>query len=284
MGNSCKKKFRIMRNRSLSKDINNCFYSDDENNNSLSPQKVYIDLCDKQVKKYEQIGRNNRNILDLNENKKGNRNSSIIYIDELYNILGNKEKIKLKKLDSSDVEQVLVIKKHVKYKRKRKRKKKKKNCIMHNIDSYGTDKYNRLSSTRSDNNNRSMRNEIKKTKEKYHKALLYYENDDKKDNFDSLVSLNVSNKKIKKKSNLKLDDIEACCNSSESKYDTFVKDKKYDIFEEDRIYLLKKRREEMNQKNGNFNYITNKKNTNQNNSIYTGDMSYSTIFDTLENK
>ncbi|CAD2108036.1 conserved Plasmodium protein, unknown function [Plasmodium vinckei] len=273
-----------MRNRSLSKDINNCFYFDDENNNSLSPQKVYIDLCDKKIKNYEQFRRNNRNILDLNGNKAANRNSSIIYIDELYNILGNDEKIKLKKLDNSDVEEVLIIKKHVKYKRRRKRKKKNRNCNVHNIDNYANDKYNRLSSIHSDNNNnKSMKNGIKKTKEKCPKALLYYENDNKKSNFDNLVSLNVSNKKIKKKSNLKLDDIETCCNSSsESKYDTFVKDKKYDIFEEDRIYLLKKRREEMNQKNINLNYISNKKNTSQNNGIYRGDMNYSTVLDTLE--
>ncbi|KEG02856.1 hypothetical protein YYE_02690 [Plasmodium vinckei vinckei] len=272
MGNSCKKKVRIMRNRSMSKDINNCFYFDDKNNNSLSPQKVYIDLYDKKIKNYEQFRRNNRNILDLNGNKTANRNSSIIYIDELYNILGNEEKIKLKKLDNSDVEEVLIIKKHVKYKRRRKRKNKNKNCNVHNIESYANDKYNRLSSIHSDNNNKSMKNGIKKMKEKYPKALLYYENDNKKNNFDNLVSLNVSNKKKKKKLNLKLDDIETCCNSSsESKYDTFVKDKKYDIFEEDRIYLLKKRREEMNQKN-----------TSQNNSIYRGNMNYSTTLDILK--
>ncbi|WBY58398.1 hypothetical protein Py17XNL_001105444 [Plasmodium yoelii yoelii] len=271
MGNSCKKKVRIMKNRSLSEDINNCFYFDDENNNTVNPQKVYIDLCDKRINNYKKFGKNNKNNLYLDKDKKVNRNSSIIYIDELYNILGNDEKIKLKKLDNSDVEEFLIIKKHIKYKKKKK-KKKNKDCNVYNIDSYNTDKYMLRSIHSDDNNNNNrknnkfMRNGIKKTKEKCSKGLLYYEND---------------NKKTKKKLNLKLDDIETCCSSSnESKHDKFVKDKKYDIFEEDRIFLLKKRREEMNHINSS--YINNKKNAHQTNNIYRGDNNELTILDTFK--
>ncbi|SCO62846.1 conserved Plasmodium protein, unknown function [Plasmodium berghei] len=272
MGNSCKKNVRIMKNRSFPKGINNCFYFDDENNNSLNPQKAYIDLCDKKINNYENFERNNESNLYLDKDKKVNRNSSIIYIDELYSILGNEEKIRLKKLDNSDAEEFLIIKKHIKYKKKK--KKKNRDCNVYNIDSYSTDKYNMLRNIHSDNNNNNrknnklMKNGIKKTKEKCSKDLLYYEND---------------NKKTKKKSNFKLDDIETCCSSSnESKHDKFVKDKKYDIFEEDRIFLLKKRREEMNQKDINSSYINNKKNTYQNNSIYRGDNNDLTILDTFK--
>ncbi|SBS86588.1 hypothetical protein PMALA_016600 [Plasmodium malariae] len=221
MGNGCKKVIGTRRNKSSNEKFNNRFDFRSDSNCSWNKGNYYNDIYIRNFNKDETTKKYNNKIVSLNDNSNRKTSNSIVYIDDLYDILENEKKVKLKKVDNSDVEEFLIIEKHIKVKRKKKKKQRKQ-----------------------ENTNAKMKEKALKN-EKF-ASLLFSRNDyddenKNSTNFDEPFPTDSRDKKKKKKkkdkSNSKNGEVETWCSSSI--------DNKYDIFEEDRRYMLKKRQENM---------------------------------------
>ncbi|SBT86753.1 conserved Plasmodium protein, unknown function [Plasmodium malariae] len=216
MGNGCKKVIGTRRNKSSNEKFNNRFDFRSDSNCSWNKGNYYNDIYIRNFNKDETTKKYNNKIVSLNDNSNRKTSNSIVYIDDLYDILENEKKVKLKKVDNSDVEEFLIIEKHIKVKRKKKKKQRKQ-----------------------ENTNTKMKEKALKNEKLT--SLLFSRNDyddenKNSTNFDEPFPTDSRDKK-KKKSNSKNGEVETWCSSSI--------DNKYDIFEEDRRYMLKKRQENM---------------------------------------
>ncbi|EUD68143.1 hypothetical protein C922_01161 [Plasmodium inui San Antonio 1] len=213
MGNSCKKVIQTRRNRTPPDQFNHRFDFVSDNNSSWNNMNYYNDVYLRNFNREREPLKGNDHTLALNDESNFNANSSLVYIDELYDILENEEKVKIKKVDNSDVEEFLIIEKHIKLKRKKKK-----------------------------NNPFKKKKEKNVKKEMSHSSLRHINGDNNGNHFDVPCfpgdnSLNKEKNKMKDRASSKIAEVETWCSSSN--------DNRYDIFEEDRKHMLKQRQMNM---------------------------------------
>ncbi|SBT36676.1 conserved Plasmodium protein, unknown function [Plasmodium ovale wallikeri] len=237
MGNSCKKVIRTKRKKSLSDEFNHRFAFRSDKDSSWNSGNYYNDIYIRKMNKDGGNEKNSENVLPMDDSN-FKTNNSILYIDELYNILEHEKKVKIKKVDNSDVEEFLIIEKHIKLKRKKKKKinifSKKKDKILKNEKFPSLlfpDNGNSINNGNNNvNNNIAGNTNQNNCNSKNNNSI----------NFDEPFpddSPNKKKNKMKDRSYSKNAEVETWCSSST--------DNKYDIFEEDKRYLLKKRQENM---------------------------------------
>ncbi|KYO02220.1 hypothetical protein PGSY75_0502300 [Plasmodium gaboni] len=266
MGNSCKNIIRTRRENYSADIYNERFDFRKDVNCHVDKLKYFNDIYVKKKEKNDNMKRKEDDKIScssIDDDCYLIENNTVGYVDELYHILGNKKRITIKKKvdDKSDMEEYLIIEKHMKVKRKKKKAKDKK--YKEEIEKYIiNDEQNKMSEKKKINH---------KTKDKmikYDKDNIYVEknykiyNKSKDDLFIfPLQDKNNNNKKNNKKNNKsrshsKNTEMETWCSSSNDKYD---------IFEQDRRYLLKKRKENTDMKNKE-NHEKESQNDNSNNS------------------
>ncbi|CAG9475170.1 unnamed protein product [Plasmodium vivax] len=213
MGNSCKKVIQARRNRTPPEQFNHRFDFGSDNKSSWNNMNYYNDLYLRNFNREREPLKEKDNTLALNDESNFNTNSSLVYIDELYDILKNEKKVKIKKVDNSDVEEFLIIEKHIKLKRKKKK------------------------------NNPFKKKKEKNAKKEMSPSSLRHINGDSNGNrfdvpsFPGDNSLKKKKNKMKDRASSKITEMETWCSSSN--------DNRYDIFEEDRKHMLKQRQVNM---------------------------------------
>ncbi|KJP88784.1 hypothetical protein AK88_01474 [Plasmodium fragile] len=213
MGNSCKKVIQARRNRTPPEEFNHRFDFVSDNNSSWNNMNYYNDLYIRNFNREKEPLKENDNTLAHKDESNFHANSSLVYIDELYDILENEKKVKIKKVDNSDVEEFLIIEKHIKLKRKKKK------------------------------NNPFKKKKGKNVKKEMSPSSLRHINGDNKGNgfdvpsFPGDNSLKKKKSKMKNRASSKITEVETWCSSSN--------DNRYDIFEEDRKHMLKQRQMNM---------------------------------------
>ncbi|ANQ08824.1 Uncharacterized protein PCOAH_00031560 [Plasmodium coatneyi] len=213
MGNSCKKVIQARRSRTPPDQFNHRFDFASDNNSTWNNMNYYNDLYLRNFNREREPLKEKDNTFGLNDEGNFNANSSLVYIDELYDILGNEKKVKIKKIDNSDVEEFLIIEKHIKLKRKKKK------------------------------NNPFKREKEKNVKKEITPFSLRDINGDNNGNrfdvpsFPGDSSLKKKKNKMKDRASSKITEVETWCSSSI--------DNRYDIFEEDRKHILKQRQMNM---------------------------------------
>ncbi|SOV11671.1 conserved Plasmodium protein, unknown function [Plasmodium sp. DRC-Itaito] len=266
MGNSCKNIIRTRRENYSADIYNERFDFRKDVNCHVDKLKYFNDIYVKKKEKNDNMKRKEDDKIScssIDDDCYLIENNTVGYVDELYHILGNKKRITIKKKvdDKSDMEEYLIIEKHMKVKRKKKKAKDKK--YKEEIEKYIiNDEQNKMSEKKKINH---------KTKDKmikYDKDNIYVEKNYKiynksKDDlfiFPSQDKNNNNKNNIKKnnksRSHSKNTEMETWCSSSNDKYD---------IFEQDRRYLLKKRKENTDMKNKE-NHEKESQNDNSNNS------------------
>ncbi|GAW81542.1 hypothetical protein, conserved [Plasmodium gonderi] len=211
MGNSCKKIMYAKRNRTPPDDFNQRFDFQSDNNSSWDNPSYYNELYIRNFNCENEFLNNNNNTLSLDNEGNFMANNSLVYINELYDILENENKVKIKKVDNSDIEEFLIIEKHIKLKRK----KKKINPFKKKKEKFGKDEENnKLPLHKSDGN------------DKYKFVVPSFPGDS---------SQNKKKSKIKDRTHSKNTELETWCSSSN--------DNRYDIFEEDRRHILKQKQQ-----------------------------------------
>ncbi|SOV11543.1 conserved Plasmodium protein, unknown function [Plasmodium sp. gorilla clade G2] len=257
MGNSCKNIIRTRRENYSADIYNERFDFRKDVNCHVDKLKYFNDIYVKKKEKYDNIKRKEDDKIScssIDDDCYLIENNTVGYVDELYHILGNKKRITIKKKvdDKSDMEEYLIIEKHMKVKRKKKKAKDKK--YKEEIEKYIIkDEQNKMSEKKKINH---------KTKDKmikYDKDNIYVEKNYKiynksKDDlfiFPSQDKNNNNNKKNDNKKNNNKKNNKSRSHSKNTEMETWCSSSndKYDIFEQDRRYLLKKRKENTDMKN-----------------------------------
>ncbi|KNG76248.1 hypothetical protein PFMG_02087 [Plasmodium falciparum IGH-CR14] len=224
MGNSCKNIIRTRRENYSADIYNERFDFRKDVNCHVDKLKYFNDIYVKKKGKCDDMKRKEDDKLScssVDDDCYLIQSNTVGYVDELYSILGNKKRITIKKKvdDKSDMEEYLIIEKKIKVKRKKKKGKDKK--YKEEIEKYII------------NNEKNKMSEKKRSNHKTKDKMI-------KCDKDNIYNNNNNNKKNKSRSHSKNTEMETWCSSSNDKYD---------IFEQDRRYLLKKRKENADKKN-----------------------------------
>ncbi|SOS76957.1 conserved Plasmodium protein, unknown function [Plasmodium sp. gorilla clade G1] len=258
MGNSCKNIIRTRRENYSADIYNERFDFRKDVNCHVDKLKYFNDIYVKKKGKCDDMKRKEDDKLScssVDDDCYLIQSNTVGYVDELYSILGNKKRITIKKKvdDKSDMEEYLIIEKKIKVKRKKKKGKDKK--YKEEIEKYIINNEKNKMSEKKRSNHKTKDKMIKCDKDNIYVEKNYkIYNKSKDDHFifpspDKNKNINKknnnnnnnnNNKKNKSRSHSKNTEMETWCSSSNDKYD---------IFEQDRRYLLKKRKENADKKN-----------------------------------
>ncbi|ETW53619.1 hypothetical protein PFUGPA_04635 [Plasmodium falciparum Palo Alto/Uganda] len=255
MGNSCKNIIRTRRENYSADIYNERFDFRKDVNCHVDKLKYFNDIYVKKKGKCDDMKRKEDDKLScssVDDDCYLIQSNTVGYVDELYSILGNKKRITIKKKvdDKSDMEEYLIIEKKIKVKRKKKKGKDKK--YKEEIEKYIINNEKNKMSEKKRSNHKTKDKMIKCDKDNIYVEKNYkiynkskddhfiFPSPDKNKNINKKNNNNNNNKKNKSRSHSKNTEMETWCSSSNDKYD---------IFEQDRRYLLKKRKENADKKN-----------------------------------